>query len=336
MRCGTASSRRCSDLASATGVDRVRPLKELAMALAEAGGGRRVGTLPSADPITRSRQCALSGSPLAQRLGPPGRQPRSRRTCGDGRCDDPSVATRRHDDARARDDPQSGRRHHGRPPCRHGRNRPPGCYEHDVRGAMERELIAPRLRAGVRTRSSPFTARSCTTRPITVVSKPAISCSRTSGREHQGWASDVTRTWPVSGKFSPTQRALYDIVLQSQLDAIAQWSNRGPGTATSTSRACVTLARGLVDEKILSGDPESLVERGAHALFFPHGVGHLLGPRRPRHGGPRRPGRLRPRPHPQSAVRAWGTSASTAISSRRNGRHHRAGSVHRASDPPKR
>jgi len=41
--------------------------------------------------------------------------------------------------------------------------------------------------------------------------------------------------------------------------------------------ACVTLARGLVDEGILAGDPEGLVERGAHALLFPHGVGHLLG-----------------------------------------------------------
>ena len=39
------------------------------------------------------------------------------------------------------------------------------------------------------------------------------------GGEYHGWASDVTRTWPVSGTFTPTQRALYDIVLQSQLDA---------------------------------------------------------------------------------------------------------------------
>jgi Xaa-Pro aminopeptidase len=42
-------------------------------------------------------------------------------------------------------------------------------------------------------------------------------------------------------------------------------------------RAAVVLARGLVDEGILKGDPEGLVERGAHALLFPHGVGHLLG-----------------------------------------------------------
>jgi Xaa-Pro aminopeptidase len=96
------------------------------------------------------------------------------------------------------------------------------------------------------------------------------------GAEHQGWASDVTRTWPVSGRFSATQRDLYDIVLAAQEAAIA------------AVRPCVryrdlhllssrVLAQGLVDLGILRGDPESLVERGAHALFFPHGLGHLLG-----------------------------------------------------------
>src|SRR5690606_9733685 len=96
------------------------------------------------------------------------------------------------------------------------------------------------------------------------------------GAEYRGWASDVTRTWPVSGRFSPTQRAIYDIVLQAQRDAIAQV--RPNVRYRDIHLTCArTLTRGLVDEGILVGEPESLVERGAHAIFFPLGVGHLLG-----------------------------------------------------------
>ncbi len=96
------------------------------------------------------------------------------------------------------------------------------------------------------------------------------------GAELHGWASDVTRTWPVSGAFSPTQRALYDVVLAAQQAAIDAVR---PGVRYRDLHllASTVLARGLVDEGILRGDPESLVERGAHALFFPHGLGHLMG-----------------------------------------------------------
>lgn len=91
-----------------------------------------------------------------------------------------------------------------------------------------------------------------------------------------GWASDLTRTWSASGKFSPTQRALYDVVLQAHDDAIAQVR---PGVEYREIHllACRTLAAGLVDLGILKGNPTDLVERDAHALFFPHGIGHLLG-----------------------------------------------------------
>lgn len=96
------------------------------------------------------------------------------------------------------------------------------------------------------------------------------------GAELHGWASDVTRTWPVSGTFSTTQRALYEIVLQANRDAIAQ-VRPGVRYRDIHVRACLTLAAGLVDVGLLRGDPHDLVARGAHALFFPHGVGHLLG-----------------------------------------------------------
>jgi Xaa-Pro aminopeptidase len=91
-----------------------------------------------------------------------------------------------------------------------------------------------------------------------------------------GWASDITRTWPVSGQFSPTQRAVYDVVLAAHDACIAK---AAPGVEYRDIHllACEILATGLVDLGILQGEPGGLVEQDAHALFFPHGVGHLLG-----------------------------------------------------------
>lgn len=91
-----------------------------------------------------------------------------------------------------------------------------------------------------------------------------------------GWASDITRTWPVSGQFSPTQRDLYQVVLAAHDRCIAQVA---PGVEYRDLHltACQTLAEGLVELGILQGNPQDLVAQDAHALFFPHGVGHLLG-----------------------------------------------------------
>ena len=91
-----------------------------------------------------------------------------------------------------------------------------------------------------------------------------------------GWASDITRTWAVSGKFSPTQRALYDVVLAAHDACIAAIC---PGVEYRDLHllAAKTIAAGLVDLGILRGQVEDLVDQDAHALFFPHGVGHILG-----------------------------------------------------------
>ncbi|MEG4961697.1 MULTISPECIES: aminopeptidase P family protein [unclassified Microcoleus] len=91
-----------------------------------------------------------------------------------------------------------------------------------------------------------------------------------------GWAADVTRTWPVSGKFSPTQRAIYDVVLAAHDACIDQIS---PGVEYQDIHllAARIMAEGLVDLGILRGNVEDLVEMDAHALFFVHGIGHLIG-----------------------------------------------------------
>jgi Xaa-Pro aminopeptidase len=91
-----------------------------------------------------------------------------------------------------------------------------------------------------------------------------------------GWAGDVTRTWPVSGRFSSQQRELYQVVLSAQRQAIAAVT---PGARYRNIHilACQALAGGLVELGVLRGNPIELVADGVLALLFPHGVGHLIG-----------------------------------------------------------
>ncbi|MEB3356848.1 MAG: aminopeptidase P family protein [Synechococcales bacterium] len=91
-----------------------------------------------------------------------------------------------------------------------------------------------------------------------------------------GWASDVTRTWPVSGQFSPTQRDLYDLVLAAH-DACIEVMQPGVEYRDVHLLAARIMADGLAQLGILRGHADDLVEMDAHALFFPHGIGHLLG-----------------------------------------------------------
>ncbi len=91
-----------------------------------------------------------------------------------------------------------------------------------------------------------------------------------------GYATDVTRAWPVSGRFDARQKAAYEAVLEAELHGISMVTagRRYRDIHLAASRV---IAQFLVDERILSGSVDGLVERGAHALFFPHGVGHLIG-----------------------------------------------------------
>ena len=97
------------------------------------------------------------------------------------------------------------------------------------------------------------------------------------GAENQlGWAADITRTYPVSGQFSATQRDIYDLVLLAHDTCINQIT---PGVEYQDIHlsACQVITSGLIDLGILKGNIQDLVEMDAHALFFPHGIGHLLG-----------------------------------------------------------
>ncbi len=97
------------------------------------------------------------------------------------------------------------------------------------------------------------------------------------GAEHPlGWAADVTRTWPVSGQWSATQRAVYEVVLAAH-DACIDMVQPGVEYRDIHLTAAKTITEGLVALGILKGNVATLMERSAHALFFPHGIGHLLG-----------------------------------------------------------
>ena len=91
-----------------------------------------------------------------------------------------------------------------------------------------------------------------------------------------GYCADVTRTWPVCGKFGPEARDVYDIVLAAEKAAIAAVK---PGVRYRDVHftACRTVADGLAQLGLLKGNADDLVQSGAHALFFPHGTGHLIG-----------------------------------------------------------
>lgn len=91
-----------------------------------------------------------------------------------------------------------------------------------------------------------------------------------------GYASDITRTIPVGGKFSPRQRALYETVLKMQLDAIDAIK---PGiTYLEVHKlAARSMAARMIDLGFFKGTPERVVESGAYAIAFPHGLGHQIG-----------------------------------------------------------
>ncbi len=91
-----------------------------------------------------------------------------------------------------------------------------------------------------------------------------------------GYASDVTRTWPVNGRFSTRQRDLYALTLAANERCIPMVT-AGRRYADIHWAATRVLAEGLRDLGLLAGNVDGLVESGATGVFFPHGVGHLIG-----------------------------------------------------------
>ncbi|WP_241623026.1 Xaa-Pro aminopeptidase [Rosenbergiella australiborealis] len=96
------------------------------------------------------------------------------------------------------------------------------------------------------------------------------------GCELFGYAGDITRTFPVDGKFTPAQRELYDIVLRALTTALALF-RPGVSIAEVTEAVIRIKVEGLVELGILTGDVSQLIEEKAYRPFFMHGLSHWLG-----------------------------------------------------------
>ncbi len=96
------------------------------------------------------------------------------------------------------------------------------------------------------------------------------------GCEYQGYAGDITRTFPINGKFTPAQREIYDIVLAS-LDAALILFRPGTSIQEVTGEVVRIMITGLVKLDILKGDVDQLITDNAHRAFFMHGLSHWLG-----------------------------------------------------------
>ncbi len=90
------------------------------------------------------------------------------------------------------------------------------------------------------------------------------------------YATDHSRTTPVGGKFSQMQKNIYQIVLDAQIKAI-QTIKDGVTNLSVHMNACKKIVLGLSELGLMKGDAEQAVEQGAHAMFMPHGIGHMLG-----------------------------------------------------------
>lgn len=152
----------------------------------------------------------------------------------------------------------------------------PGVFEREVVAEMEavarahgRELAYPAIfsKRGETLHNNLYTNR---------LAAGDIVVNDSGATSPAGYASDITRTLPVGGRFTPEQRAVYEIVLRAQQAAIALMA---PGVSYRDVHleASKVLAAGLLDLGFFRGDPAEIVSSGAHAICFPHGTGHMLG-----------------------------------------------------------
>ena len=96
------------------------------------------------------------------------------------------------------------------------------------------------------------------------------------GAEYKGYASDITRTFPINGRYSEAQREIYDLVLKAQMACVEMVR---PGTTHDQlkQRSIEILTEGMVELGLLKGKPEDLIKDKKYEQFYMHGLGHMLG-----------------------------------------------------------
>ncbi|MGL4936140.1 MAG: aminopeptidase P family protein [Cetobacterium sp.] len=95
-------------------------------------------------------------------------------------------------------------------------------------------------------------------------------------RLDNGYCGDMTTVFPVSGKFDERQKDLYSLLIE-MFEKAEECTTPGVTNKTVHIEVCKVLAKGLVERGFMKGEVEEIVKAGAHALFFPHGLGHMIG-----------------------------------------------------------
>lgn len=96
------------------------------------------------------------------------------------------------------------------------------------------------------------------------------------GAEYMYYSGDITRTWPVNGRYSPVQKRIYDKILKVQKDLLGKVK---PGVPHMDLQRFTTqaLTQVLLEEGLVKGSIDEVIRRGEHVRYYPHGVSHLLG-----------------------------------------------------------
>lgn len=152
----------------------------------------------------------------------------------------------------------------------------PGVYEREIAAAMSAIALA----AGMRPAYAPiFSVQGEILHNPSYANRMAagdLAVNDAGAESARHYAADITRTFPVGGTFTSRQRDVYQVVLDAQKRAIGTIR---PGIAFRQvhDTACLQIAAGLKELGLMRGDSKEAVAAGAHALFFPHGLGHMLG-----------------------------------------------------------
>jgi Xaa-Pro aminopeptidase len=96
------------------------------------------------------------------------------------------------------------------------------------------------------------------------------------GAEYKGYASDITRTYPINGRFSKAQREIYDLVLKAQMSCV-EMVRPGVTHDELKQHSIEVLTEGMVELGLLKGEPEELIKEKKYEQFYMHGLGHMLG-----------------------------------------------------------
>src|SRR6266850_2311244 len=96
------------------------------------------------------------------------------------------------------------------------------------------------------------------------------------GAEYRGYASDITRTFPINGRYTKAQREIYDLVLETQMSCV-EMVRPGVTHDELKTHSVEMLTEGMVKLGLLEGEPEELIKEEKYKQFYMHGLGHLLG-----------------------------------------------------------